>query len=276
MDPRASLSILVLLVVFGDQQGSGILQIALKGFTQSGNISKMWLNVHIFLSSKYVYLITGSAEHLIEGDLVFPKTKNALYCLNNNCFWKRNSSNLVEVPYIVSSEYSSTDISVIQNAMSTFHNKTCIRFVPRSNQTDYISIENKDGCYSYLGRIGGKQLVSLKRTGCVYHGIIQHELNHALGFYHEHTRSDRDQYVKINWEYIPTEKASNFQIRNTNNQNTTYDYGSIMHYGKTAFTTQAGKETITPIPDATVAIGQRQDLSKLDILRINKLYGCVV
>uniref|UniRef100_A0A672N926 Metalloendopeptidase n=1 Tax=Sinocyclocheilus grahami TaxID=75366 RepID=A0A672N926_SINGR len=260
----------------GEFRHSFLYNQSLNGFTKSGNISKMWLNVHIFLSSKYVSLITGSAEHLIEGDLVFPKTKNALYCLNNNCFWKRNSSNLVEVPYIVSSEYSSTDISVIQNAMSTFHNKTCIRFIPRSNQTDYISIENKDGCYSYLGRIGGKQLVSFKRTGCVYHGIIQHELNHALGFYHEHTRSDRDQYVKINWEYIPTEKASNFQIRNTNNQNTTYDYGSIMHYGKIAFTTQAGKETITPIPDATVAIGQRQDLSKLDILRINKLYGCVV
>uniref|UniRef100_A0A672N979 Metalloendopeptidase n=1 Tax=Sinocyclocheilus grahami TaxID=75366 RepID=A0A672N979_SINGR len=251
MDPRASLSILVLLV------GSGILQIPLKGFTKSGNISKMWLNVHIFLSSKYVSLITGSAEHLIEGDLVFPKTKNALYCLNNNCFWKRNSSNLVEVPYIVSSEYCKMP---------------CLPFTTRLMGEE----ETFHCCYSYLGRIGGKQLVSFKRTGCVYHGIIQHELNHALGFYHEHTRSDRDQYVKINWEYIPTEKASNFQIRNTNNQNTTYDYGSIMHYGKIAFTTQAGKETITPIPDATVAIGQRQDLSKLDILRINKLYGCVV
>ena len=37
----------------------------------------------------------------------------------------------------------------------------------------------------------------------VYHGIVPHELLHALGFYHEHTRSDRDQLVKINWEYIP-------------------------------------------------------------------------
>ncbi|XP_016406889.1 high choriolytic enzyme 1-like [Sinocyclocheilus rhinocerous] len=267
MDPRASLSILVLLV-----------GISLANPVRKPGPPNAFLPIpgNVDITTKFLETNKGSAEHLIEGDLVFPKTKNALYCLNNNCFWKRNSSNLVEVPYIVSSEYSSTDISVIQNAMSTFHNKTCIRFVPRSNQTDYISIENKDGCYSYLGRIGGKQLVSLKRTGCVYHGIIQHELNHALGFYHEHTRSDRDQYVKINWEYIPTEKASNFQIRNTNNQNTTYDYGSIMHYGKTAFTTQAGKETITPIPDATVAIGQRQDLSKLDILRINKLYGCVV
>uniref|UniRef100_A0A8C1QI94 Metalloendopeptidase n=1 Tax=Cyprinus carpio TaxID=7962 RepID=A0A8C1QI94_CYPCA len=248
-----------------------------EGFHKIGQyISNVLKCTHIESFHKNISLPSGSSEHLIEGDLVFPKTKNALYCFNNNCFWKKNSNNLVEVPYIVSSEYSSTDISVIKNAMSTFHNKTCIRFVPRLNQTDYISIENKDGCYSYLGRIGGKQVVSFNRQGCVYHGIIQHELNHALGFYHEHTRSDRDKYVKINWEYVPTDKASNFQIQNTNNQNTTYDYGSIMHYGKTAFTTQAGKNTITPIPDATVAIGQRQDMSNLDILRINKLYGCVV
>ncbi|XP_050950752.1 hatching enzyme 1.2-like [Labeo rohita] len=230
---------------------------------------------NVDITTKFLETNKGSSKHLMQGDLVFPKTRNALYCLNNNCFWKKNANNLVEVPYIVSSNYSSADISVIQNAMSTFHSKTCIRFVPRVNQTDYISIEDTDGCYSCLGRIGGQQLVSLKRTGCLYHGIIQHELNHALGFYHEHTRSDRDKYVKINWEYIPTDKASNFQIQNTNNQNTTYDYGSIMHYGRTAFSNTAGKDTITPIPNAAVEIGQRQDMSNIDILRINKLYGCV-
>ncbi|XP_059424674.1 hatching enzyme 1.2-like [Carassius carassius] len=44
--------------------------------------------------------------------------------------------------------------------MFTFHSKTCIRFVARSTQADYISIENKDGCYSSLGRTGGQQVVS--------------------------------------------------------------------------------------------------------------------
>lgn len=117
-------------------------------------------------------------------------------------------------------------------------------------------------------------MVSLNRQGCVYSGIAQHELNHALGFYHEQTRSDRDKYVKINWENISPETSYNFEKQNTNNQNTPYDYSSIMHYGRTAFTIQPGLETITPIPDATVEIGQRQGLSNIDILRINKLYGC--
>uniref|UniRef100_A0A8C1QHK9 Peptidase M12A domain-containing protein n=1 Tax=Cyprinus carpio TaxID=7962 RepID=A0A8C1QHK9_CYPCA len=178
--------------------------------------------------------------------LVFPKTRNALYWLNNNCFLKKNSNNIVEVPYIVSSEFSYYGKSVIANTMSTFHSKTCIRFV----------------------------VVSLYRQGCVYHGIAQHELSHALGFYHEQTRSDRDQYVRINWKNISPDMAYNFQNQKTNNQNTPYDYGSVMHYGKTAFSIQPGLETITSTPDKTVEIGQRQGMSNIDILRINKLYGC--
>lgn len=57
-------------------------------------------------------------------------------------------------------------------------------------------------CASLVGRTGGKQLVSMQRSGCLQNGIIQHELLHALGFYHEHTRSDRDQHVTINWQNI--------------------------------------------------------------------------
>ncbi|KAM3625610.1 uncharacterized protein V6R79_014794 [Siganus canaliculatus] len=60
----------------------------------------------------------------------------------------------------------------------------------------------------------------------------------------------------------------------TNNLNTPYDYSSIMHYGKTAFSVQYGRDSITPIPDSNVMIGQRQAMSYWDIMRINLLYGC--
>ncbi|XP_057175820.1 hatching enzyme 1.2-like [Triplophysa rosa] len=222
---------------------------------------------NVDITTKTLDSNNGSTELLIEGDMVFPKTRIALYCFNNN---------IMEVPYTVSSEFSYYDRWVIENAvMMTFNSKACIRFIPRSFQTNYISIENRDACYSSLGRTGGKQVVSLNRYSCVYHGIVQYELNHVLGFYHKQTRSDHDQYVKIDWEFkFSFDMPYNFQRRNTNNQNTPHDYGSIVHYGGKAFSVQAGTKTITPIPDASVEIGPRQEMSKTDILRINKLYEC--
>ncbi|KAG9261057.1 high choriolytic enzyme 1-like, partial [Astyanax mexicanus] len=199
-------------------------------------------------------------ELLLEGDIVLPRTRNALVCANNNCFWKKSSTGLVQVPFTVSADFCK---AVIAGAMATFHSKTCIRFSSLSPLR----------CYSSLGRTGGKQVVSLSKRGCVYHGIVQHELNHALGFYHEHTRSDRDRYVTINWQNIDPTMQYNFNKENTNNLNTPYDYSSVMHYGKTAFTIN-GLNTITPIPDASVQIGQRVDLSVIDIQRINTLYNC--
>ena len=53
-------------------------------------------------------------------------------------------------------------------------------------------------CWSDVGRCGGNQTVSISsRDNCVTKGIIMHELMHALGFWHEHTRSDRDSYVSV-------------------------------------------------------------------------------
>ena len=52
-------------------------------------------------------------------------------------------------------------------------------------------------CYSYVGRLGNGQTLSLSRQGCIYHNTVQHELLHALGFKHEQCRSDRDQYIRV-------------------------------------------------------------------------------
>ncbi|XP_078130581.1 low choriolytic enzyme-like [Sander vitreus] len=227
------------------------------------------------LTTTILKMNNGSRDFLLEGDIVIPKTRNAMKCLDatNSCLWPKSANGNVEIPYLLSNNYDNSDRSEIQRAMKGFESNTCIRFIPRQSQKAYISLQPKYGCASLLGRTGDIQVVSLQRYGCINLGIIQHELLHVLGFYHEHTRSDRDKYIKINWDNINEDFVYNFQKQDTNNLNTPYDYSSIMHYGRSAFAKQ-GLDSITPIPDSSVPIGQRDGMSKIDILRINSLYQC--
>lgn len=258
MTPSASLLLLLLLGL------SQALPLQEEGSAEEDTID---ITTRILTSNN------GTDEILLEGDLLAPRTRNAMMCWSQSCLWRKASNGYVTIPFTISNEFSSWEKQKIDYAMKSYHSSTCIRFVPRQNEYDYISIENKAGCFSALGREGGRQVLSLNRQGCMYHGIIQHEINHALGFQHEQTRSDRDQYVRINWENINQHMAYNFYKQNTNNLNTPYDYSSIMHYGRTAFSIN-GWDSITPIPDPNVQIGQRQGMSYWDIMRINMLYGC--
>ncbi|XP_034436123.1 low choriolytic enzyme-like [Hippoglossus hippoglossus] len=217
----------------------------------------------------------GSTDFMLEGDVLIPRTRNAMKCFAKSytCLWPKSANGKVVVPFLLSKKYDDSEKTEILAALQDIERKTCIRFVPRFRQTAHLSLEPRYGCASMLGRVGDKQVVSLQRYGCIKRGIIQHEVLHALGFYHEHTRSDRDEYVKINWDNINQYFVNNFQKMDTNNLNTPYDYTSVMHYGRTAFGIKRA-ETIVPIPDASAAIGQRGSMSRIDVQRINRLYKC--
>ncbi|MFH4977810.1 hypothetical protein AB6A40_004519 [Gnathostoma spinigerum] len=178
------------------------------------------------------------------------------------------------IPYAISSQYSSHSRALIAAAMQEYAKYTCIRWVPKTAvDINYIYIQPDIGCYSMVGMAGGRQVVSLG-AGCIQKGIIMHELMHAVGFFHEQSRPDRDNFISIQWSNIQPGMYGQFEKYGhgiIQTLSAPYDYASIMHYGPRAFT-RNGQPTI--IPNQRVRIGQREGFSEIDIEKINRLYRC--
>ncbi|CAF1506091.1 unnamed protein product [Didymodactylos carnosus] len=168
------------------------------------------------------------------------------------------------------------------------NNVNCIQFRPRvASDLYYINITNGTGCSSYVGRptsTSFNHLVTLQDPGCIDDGRVMHELLHTLeflflfeklGFLHEQSRTDRDLYVRVNYANIQPGLEMNFYKYDNNtvdDQGTSYDYGSVMHYERDAFS-RNGLPTIEPL-QPNVQIGQRIGMSPIDILEVQLLYGC--
>ncbi|XP_049451388.1 low choriolytic enzyme-like [Epinephelus fuscoguttatus] len=208
------------------------------------------------------------------GDIAVPDGfQNADPCTARGCLWPKATDGNVYVPYRISNQYSQRERDTIIRGLRSFAASTCIRFTPLNRQRDFVDIQSRSGCFSFVGRRGNGQVVSLSRQGCVFQQIIQHELLHALGFNHEQTRSDRDQNVRILLQNVIRGMEFNFRRIQTRNLGTPYDYNSVMHYGRFAFSRNR-QPTIVPIPNPNVAIGRATQMSPTDILRVNRLYRC--
>ncbi|XP_067459518.1 hatching enzyme 1.2 isoform X3 [Thunnus thynnus] len=217
-------------------------------------------------------IIDGTTS-LREGDIAVSSGRRSKVCFARTCLWSKSVDGHVYIAYRMSPEYSEMETKMIKKGMENIEKDTCVRFVPRTHQRDYIDIQQKSGCWSYLGSRGGRQTVSLQSPSCFRIGVISHEFMHALGFVHEQSRFDRDNYVTIMWPNIWRDRLRNFEKFKTDNLNLPYDYGSILHFGMYAYS-QDGEPTIVPKNSKDIKLGQASSLSHIDKLKINRLYKC--
>ncbi|MEM9004751.1 MAG: M12 family metallopeptidase [Cyanobacteria bacterium P01_F01_bin.86] len=180
------------------------------------------------------------------------------------------------VPYEINGDdfpEDSTNRATIQAAIDHWNQNTQIHLSPRNNEKDYVRfVAANESCSSAVGRQGGRQTIGcdLSNFGT---GSIIHEIGHAVGLFHEHSRQKRDNYITVHFDNIIDDKEHNFEEKKPDEAYNVgpYDYGSIMHYGEisTNFAEDPNKNTIT----APKPIGQRTALSKVDIVSIEEVYS---
>ncbi|XP_059054050.1 zinc metalloproteinase nas-1-like [Achroia grisella] len=208
-----------------------------------------------------------------EGDILIPKPLGRNGISHETYRWPGGI-----IPYVIEGYFNQQQRDTIMSAIADYHRLTCLRFVPyNGKQQDYIIIQSRNtGCWSSVGRIGGRQEVNLQSPGCVTKkGTVLHELLHAIGFMHEQSRPERDDFVNVMYNNIKPGTENNFrkeEKRNTNDFGVSYDYNSVMHYSEYAFSRNSRK-TIEPKVGG-YTLGQREGLSRGDVKKVNNMYKC--
>ena len=168
------------------------------------------------------------------------------------------------------------DKEKIRAALSELSKETGILF-PEYETESELYAEHKDGVKiiagwkystSFLGRQGRIQTITLGLT--LEKSVIQHEFMHALGFNHEFTRSDRDEYVNIYFENIPEDMHRQFEMKENSKDCGGFDLNSIMMYGSFNVQKDSSKIEMT-LKDGSI-FERKTTLSEGDIKSVKSLY----
>lgn len=161
----------------------------------------------------------------------------------------------------------------VTNAIKAWETNTSLKFVLATAQPNFVTFRRStNGCSADVG-MKGKTFVNID-DGCSKGSVI-HEIGHTIGFWHEQSRSNRNQHVEIMFANIHETNRHNFNIHSNDGMDIgDYDFGSIMHYPTNAFAIDKTKPTIVPkgIPPRGVIIGQRNLPSASDVATVKKIY----
>ena len=192
------------------------------------------------------------------------------------------------MPFVILPGFTNEEKQTILDAMNHIAQRTNVCFRARNTQANYIKFKKYTvdelgwpGGQSRLGRCGFPDPECLDgqeiKLSAVSERTVRHEIGHALGVHHEHTREDRNEFVEILWNNIEPLQAGNFaQVPLVTTDFGSYDFASIMHYQSTAFGRKIGgvrRQTIKRRGNPSdTNFGRTLDLSNGDIAGINRMY----
>lgn len=194
------------------------------------------------------------------------------------------------IRYAFAAEVSRANRDSFNRHVSYLNEMTGLRVIPlRGDEAgDFLRInylKNSDAAgRSSLGRKGNEQYISIA-DGYFNRRVVVHELLHAAGFIHEHSRPDRDNHVRLNLDPVPDRYVHNFRKYTTGYALALgeYDHCSIMHYSEMAFGTTKDEnnmiihnQTIFPIDENGDTLNLDcvggDNLTQLDIEGVKSVY----
>lgn len=211
-------------------------------------------------------------KKILQGDIVLSEVYDSILDMPDQSYGRMDKLWLDgKVPYTIHNKIPNS--KAINDAITLFNKQTVTNFVKRTNEDIYVEfIENKDDAdvsQSYVGIYKENQPQNIWVGRNCGKEVILHELGHCIGLYHEHSRTDRDNFVTIHKENIRDDCIQDFNIVDTGSIKTEYDYASIMHYGRKLFS-ENGLDTIVPKNNAV--IGKWKEMTHLDCYGISCLY----
>ncbi|XP_076802655.1 uncharacterized protein LOC143446758 [Clavelina lepadiformis] len=199
--------------------------------------------------------------------------------------WPLGEDKRIKLPYKLRSDLDASVIEAVQQAGRWLATNTCVDFIPWTDEKIYLDIVPASYCGSEVGRdfkrqFGSRphgQLLALS-TWCNDVSVVLHQLMHALGFYHEHSRPDQEAYITVNEDDIPKAQAFSYRMKSAEEVvNIGYEYNikSHMHYTSDKFMA-AGKYAFVKTSDGQPHLENSKYPDDNDIAELADYYKCSV
>ncbi|CAJ0592554.1 unnamed protein product [Cylicocyclus nassatus] len=271
------------------------------------NIERRLVNAHevAFRDIETINEQEGIGRFLYQGDIVLKKWQLDELVGNDDerHRWKRQAFRDHNYPFTIwpdgvvyysfHSNTSDKVREVFAKGVWEWQRHTCLNFSESYTVEGRIEVVADTGCWSYVGKLHGVQELSLgakcqmvnfsneDSTGCTQVGIATHEIGHALGFLHTHSRHDRDQYIMFDLDAVEPSLVEQFNkepASRNHNYGIPYDYGSVMHYNSRCAAkdnSAMGDRTMVPLTAAYVDTLGSHFLSFYEKLMMNIHYNCL-